>query len=81
MGELRRFCSRASSSVLTCVFVCVRMSRYGQATGTSLRVCQNGRGRGGRRWEVDREMTRRKEKMVAPVSQSALGSSEMGCGG
>lgn len=46
-GGLHCFCSRASSSVLTCVCMC--MSRYWQAMGTSLRVCQIGQGSGGGR--------------------------------
>lgn len=66
LGELRWFCSRASSSVLTCVCVSVCACHgIGGKWGTSLRVCQNGQevevARAG--WEVDREMTRRKEKM------------------
>lgn len=66
------------------------MSRYWQANGHKLESLSERAGRWrwqGAWWEVDREMTRRKERrwllsmMDAPISQSALGSSKEGCGG
>lgn len=64
MGALHWFCSRESSSVLTCVC----MSLYCQAMGTSLESVRTGREEElvGSEWEMDREMTRRNEKRWAP---------------
>lgn len=77
-GELRWFCSRESSSVLACVFVCACEStgrQWAQAqesvrTGRRRRC----RGQGGQRDDEEEG-----EKMDAPISQTALGSSKKEC--